>query len=179
MQPIPLPPIVEEPHDGLNFGDGTFVLGLVLLLIAAVAFALGSKHEKGPGKEIGAIAGLCSLAFILLGGVSHFATPRTLSDNPIEVGRQSEDHDRLVQKAVEKEYGLKITKDQAEALFYPEWEPEKDFEVYGSFTDRRQAGESSSKPQTIYLVWLDGKLSLSQSNDGKTFTPLTLAKKAE
>jgi len=77
-----------------------------------------------------------------------------------------------IQESVQKTYGLKITRGQAQALKYPGAKPTKDFEIFGSFKDRKQVEGTQFEQRTIYLVWADGKFGLSQSSDGESFTPL-------
>jgi len=181
MQPIPLPPIVEIDN-GFPLSLTMLFLGIGLLLLGVAGVFLSIKLGLGPLTEIGAI--LIIIAFVpgLLGGLTYFAPPPGSSlPSYAELLRQEADHDRLVQRAVEREYGLKLTEGQANALAYPEKAPKSDFKIYGSFKDRKQTEgtDFGFESRTIYLVWSKDRLGLAESTDGESFTPITSKQEAK
>lgn len=174
MQPIPLPPIVEIDN-GLSSASLTvFWVGIGLLALAVVAVLLSLKFDLGPLTEIGVCLGIFALLPTFLGGMLYLNPPGVDIPTYAELVQQDRDHDRLVQKAVEREYGLKLTESQASALDYPEEAPKNDFRVYGSFSDRKQTEgtDFGFQSRTVYLVWSKGKLGLAESTDGESFTPI-------
>lgn len=75
---------------------------------------------------------------------------------------------------VKGRYGIELNLEEFNGLKYPLSLPTSDFEVFGSIVRNEQLQGSSFLKRSIYLVWSDGKLDLSQSSDGETFVPLTL-----
>jgi len=75
---------------------------------------------------------------------------------------------------VRDRYGIELDLEEFNSLKYPLSLPTSDFEVFGSIVRNEQLQGSSFLKRSIYLVWNEGKLDLSQSSDGETFVPLTL-----
>jgi len=165
MQPIPYEAL---PSDGA----GVITLKLVIgLLIIAVGLLYSSAKRKKHGKKTPVTDDLIGLAAIVMGftliagGLGPFlrATP-----SYSQVYEQTE----AVQKEIQKSYGLELSFKDAEALEYPSEGPKAKFRVYGSFEEQRQTQGKSFVSRTVYLVWSDGSLGLSESSDGKSFSPL-------
>ena len=181
MQPIPLPPIVETDN-GLSSASLTaFWVGIGLLVLAVVAVLLSVKFGLGPLTEIGVCLGIVALLPTFLGGMLYLGPPGANIPSYAELVRQEQDHDQLVQKTVEKEYGLKLTESQARVLDYPTKAPKSDFKVYGSFKDQKQTDgtDFGFESRTVYLVWSKDKLGLSESTDGESFTPIAPKQEAK
>ena len=77
-----------------------------------------------------------------------------------------------ISEEVQKRYGTTFTGGQLYELQWPEEKPSEGFKVFGSFDDRKQIEGANFETRKVYLVWADGKLNLSQSTDGESFTEL-------
>lgn len=169
MQPIPY-----EPLPGDSAGAILLKVAVGVLIIAGgLFFRYLGKRNRG-GKE--AVADDLIAIFSLLLGFIFISTAVSptlrYAPDPEQINVQT----KAAQAEIRDSYGLKLSKDQAAALKYPTDPPKDKFEVYGSFEERKQTEGKAFKSRTIYLVWSDGSLGLSESSDGKAFTPLKEAR---
>jgi len=172
MQPI--------PYEAIPGSDTTSIilkLTIGLLIGAAGAvFILASKkkEELEPsrhGKKRAELNGYIGLAAVIMGLVlisTGFGPLLRSGPEYSQVYHQTES----VQKEIQKSYGLDLSFKDAEALEYPSEGPKAKFRVYGSFEEQRQTEGKAFVSRTVYLVWSDGSLGLSESSDGKSFSPL-------
>lgn len=181
MRPIPLPPLVET---GVSVSEISLIMlltGIGLVALAAVGLILGIKFGLEVFSQLGVILGVVGLVPGILGGSFYFNPPKDPVPSYSQLLNQEADHDRLVQKAVEKEYGLKLTEGQARVLDYPTKAPKDDFRVYGSFKDQKpiEGSDFGFESRTVYLVWSKDRLGLAESTDGESFTPITTKQEAK
>lgn len=150
---------------------------IIVAFSAAVAFgalgiALADRIDKREAKGLGFNPNSPLVAFIAIfvvffGGLV-FST--------VEYSAERKSRSVQVQTKIEEIYGLELTLDEVRQLEYPRETPEKDFEVFGSILQREQIEGAQFEERTIYLVWADGELQLSESEDGKSFDELEAAK---
>ena len=163
MQPIPL---VDTPQDTtwiyLLVTAGIFVM-LSFVLIARS----NPKVSKRPNLMIALALGALVVA-TLSAGLGLAKGPRPIQELAAKLDAQT----ASAQADIEDTYGLELTKGEVEGLKYPTDAPEKDFRVYGSIEQQEQVSGAQFIERTVYLVWADGKLQLSESEDGKSFTEL-------
>jgi len=145
---------VVTPFIFILLGLG-FVAGVVLLL----------KWKSGFGWFLIVAGAICTAIFL----PTAFTEP-----DPTSIAAENARRHQApeIQKEIQKAYGLEITRDQAQSLNYPNAKPTKSFEIFGSFEDRKQTEGADFETRKVYLVWADGKLNLSQSTDGESFTEL-------
>ena len=108
--------------------------------------------------------------FSLLFGVAVFVT----GDRPDYDARAEaiDDRNELIRTQIDAAYDLQLTEGEVNDLEYPTAAPEKNFEVFGSVVRNEQLQDADFSKQTIYLVWANDELQLSQSADGENFTEL-------
>jgi len=139
------------------------IVGLIILGYSIYS----SRKNRRPGAAVGfGIGGLALVALSLYAGV---AQPNPYSQ-PAYSARLAQVPE--IQRIIEDTYDLKPTEKEVRSLSYPMVKPTKDFEVFGSFTERKQTEGANFDTRKVYLVWADGKLNLSQSTDGESFTEL-------
>ena len=161
------------PYGEISGSDPTsiilkVVIGL-LVMAAGALFATASRKKRGDKTSV--VDDFIGIAAILLGflliaggiGPALHTTP-----DYSQIYRQTE----AVQKELKSTYGVKLSHGEAEALKYPTEAPKAEFKVYGSFDEQKQTDGKSFESRTVYLVWSDGSLGLSESTDGESFTPL-------
>jgi len=168
MQPIPLVEIAKD-----HSSDYLAIIGIALILLGTVlmvTLSIRLKRNRGTVPETllgfsGAISLLLGLAVIVVGAVSSPNYGQLFED-------QLRDQTASAQAEIEDTYGLKLTESEVQELAYPYGVPESDFKVYGSILQREQIEGAQFIERTIYLVWADGELQLSESEDGKSFDEL-------
>ena len=142
----------------------------IAIIVGLFTFGFGLRESKKNGKP-GAAIGTGIAGAVLIGFAVYV---NFMPTNPTSIGavgarlKQAPE----IQKIIENTYGLKPTASEVRSLDYPTVKPTKDFEVFGSFKDRKQVQGTQFEQRTIYLVWADGKFGLSQSSDGESFKPL-------
>ena len=105
---------------------------------------------------------------------------RVASDMALE--KQSYDRDRarmeLIRSELNGHYGLELSSEDLKALSYPGAQPTSDFSVFGSIVRQERSSENSFVERKIYLVWMNERMQLCKSKDGKTFKELKPARRA-
>lgn len=140
--------------------------GIVGLIVLGYGI-YSSRKSRRPGAAIGfGVLGFALFALSLYAGV---AQPNPYSQ-PAYSARLAQVPE--IQRTIEDTYGFKPTKKEVRSLGYPMVKPSEDFKVFGSFDDRKQTEGANFETRKVYLVWADGKLNLSQSTDGESFTEL-------
>jgi len=167
MQPIPL---VDLPQDITWIY--LFVAAVVSLVVCIILMVSGYRRSDAKGKLLLVLAWISVVVGLVLTVIGMSVTPNTLDELSAKLGAQT----ASAQAEIEKVYGLELTESEVEALKYPTEAPEKDFNVYGSILQREQIEGAQFVERTIYLVWADGELQLSESEDGKSFDELEAAK---
>ena len=137
-------------------------LSIAMILISAAAavggYLLFFRAERTISYILTILLIFVGVAGLGLGMASLSGVP--LTEQNLAVGKQ-----------IEETYGLELTPDELEKLNYPSNEPEKDFEVFGSFpVDERT--EDGFERTEVFLIWRDGEMALAGSPDGETFTEL-------
>jgi len=170
---MPFIPLVDLPsgHGVLGailFWSGIALFGLVIALIAS-----SKVKRKSPNSTL-PIIGLVN--FIALAGA--FLVIASFITNAVQdvAAGKNESRSELIRSEIKDSYGLKLSDSQLTALNYPTAEPEGDFVSYGHFDYAEQVKGSQPAERTIYLVWADNELQLSESEDGKSFDELEAAK---
>lgn len=137
-------------------------LSIAMILVSAAAAVGGYLLFFSVERTISYIL----MMLLFLGGLTGFFLGiASLSGVPLTA------QNLAVGKQIEETYGLELTPDELEKLNYPSNEPEKDFEVFGSFpVDERT--EDGFERTEVFLIWRDGEMALAGSPDGETFTEL-------
>lgn len=137
-------------------------LSIAMILVSAAAAVGGYLLFFRVERTISCIL----MMLLFLGGLTGFCLGiASLSGVPLTA------QNLAVGKQIEETYGLELTPDELEELNYPSNEPEKDFEVFGSFpVDERT--EDGFERTEVFLIWRDGEMALAGSPDGETFTEL-------
>ena len=166
MQPIPLDldSLVIEPA-----GWGWVALILGVLVFLGGLFCLSRKEEN---------------AFLVFGGIMAFTagtlgmligliglTAGNIPDDKAQA-KAIDDRNDLITTQIEAAYGLQLTEGEVNDLEYPTAAPGEDFQVFGSIVRNEQLQDADFSKQTIYLVWANDQLQLSQSADGENFEQL-------
>jgi len=140
-------------------------LGFVLMFLIPALIVVGFESEVGLPNFFGVFS-----VILPVGGFFAFLyalfTPDTLREKRLR------DRAESLRVAVGKRYGLELTEAEFSALAYPEEEPTTSFEVFGSIRRSKQLSGANFVEHTIYLVWADGQIQLSESEDGKHFSEL-------
>jgi hypothetical protein len=159
MQPITIPEVANSNPLWIIFlaVGGALIIGGILLAIwrQREAFFLISG------------VGLVSMFFV--------AMPMQIMGHPTWYDR----HEAQAKEAsvqIEDSYGLELSSAEIIDLDWPEKAPSKSFKVYGSVVNQKQVEGAKFIERTVYLVWADGKLQLSESEDGKSFDELEATK---
>lgn len=167
------------PYEAVAGSDpGSIILKIVvglLVMTAGVLFASAAARKRKHEDKTFAVDDLIGIAavllgfFLIVGGLAPVLSPalHTTPDHS-QTYKQTE----AVQKEIQKSYGMKLSFKEAGELEYPTEAPKTKFKVYGSFDEQKQVEGKAFKSRTVYLVWSDGSLGLSESSDGKSFTPL-------
>lgn len=137
-----------------------FSVAIILIAIAAVVGGgvLYFRAGRTGATLIGMLLFIGGLVGFGIGMASLSGVP--LTTQKLQVGEQ-----------IEETYGLELTTDELENLDYPDTEPEKSFEVFGSFpVDERT--EDGFERTEVFLIWRDGEMALAGSPDGETFKEL-------
>lgn len=149
-------------------GIWTAVIGTLfgLVLVGVGIHLLRRRKNKNSGAAIPLFIGVLLIALSL--------TPQVVRHNPNSGLAYAARSAQLpeIQASIEDRYGFKPTRSQVSRLDYPRAKPTKSFEIFGSFEDRKQTEGANFETRKVYLVWADGKLNLSQSTDGESFTEL-------
>lgn len=166
MEPIPLEDIVQD-STWIYLLTGAFVLSAAALVFGLMQFRrpVDSDELDGSSGRRALWTGVCigSLAVSVVLGVWGIS----MAPNPDAVRSEKSAAQRAeAQVQIEESYGLKLTSAEVAELEYPTEYPEQDSEVFGSI-ENAELSESA-----IYLVWADGELQLSESEDGKHFSEL-------
>jgi len=165
MQPIPYPAVENsDPATVIT----TLTLGAVVIAAGLVFVALSKKMRGGKSSAVDELLGIFA---VLLGGITiavGLGPTMHISPTYDQSYRQVES----VQREIQKSYGIKLSQEEAEALKYPAEDPKTKFKVFGSFEEQKQVEGKAFVSRTVYLVWSDDSLGLSESSDGKSFTPL-------
>jgi len=162
MQPIPLP----------ELANSNAPLWIILVAIGAILTLVGLGASFFSAKAISrrTFAALyCSTflgIFMLVGGGA-----AELIGSPSWQDRH-EAQAWEIRPQIEESYGLDLSTDEIIDLKWPESTPERDFKVFGSVVNQKQVEGAQFIERTVYLVWADGQLQLSESEDGKSFTEL-------
>lgn len=168
------------PYEEITGSDPTsiilkIVIGLLIMTAGALFIAASKRKKEGKaskhGKKGPMLDDLIGLAAVTMGAVLIGAGLGPLvraAPAYSQIYRQTE----AVQKELKSTYGVKLSHEEAEALKYPTEAPKAKFKVYGSFDEQKQTEGKSFESRTVYLVWSDGSLGLSESTDGESFTPL-------
>jgi len=143
---------------GVSLGVAMILVG-VLAIFSKPLWRLIEKHSL-----LWVISGF---ATIILVGLA-----LTLSVTGYRSSESADLYYGKIQAQAEDSYGVKLSRDQIEELDYPRVKPAENFKVFGSFDDRKQIEGANFETRKVYLVWADGKLNLSQSTDGESFTEL-------
>jgi len=159
MQPIPVSEVAN-----------TIIIVVLSLAVAlgALSVVLAHRNDKrvanGLKSDMGntMIAFMAFLLVVLVGGIVYIVVDSVALDR----------RTAQVQAQIEDSYGLELSTGEVGAIRYPEEAPEKDFKVYGSIDQQEQVSGAEFIERTVYLVWADGKLQLSKSEDGKSFIEL-------
>lgn len=167
MQPIPYEPVagsdLPSVITSLSIGVAAIAGGLIFV-------AVSKKMHGGKAPGLDEILGIITVFFggatlaLGLGSLMHSDSAPTFD----QTYKQTE----AVQKELKGTYGVKLSHEEAKELEYPAEAPKDRFKVFGSFEEQKQVEGKAFESRTVYLVWSDGSLGLSESSDGKSFTPL-------
>jgi len=139
------------------------LVGLSIFFVAiGIAVVYSSRFPLYAGFLLVILSTLGLVAFIL---ALSFADPT--------VTPRRERYEAFAGEARDR-YGIALDLEEFDSLKYPLSLPTSDFEVFGSIVRNEQLQGSSFLKRSIYLVWTNGKLDLSQSSDGETFVSLEL-----
>ncbi len=132
--------------------------GIVVVLAIAAAILIPLRWKKANVIEVG--VSTIIIAFMV---------------GCIAVGVTSAGADRAAREAFCAEatelYGVDLVNDgddRCRKLDYPKSEPDKDFEVFGSFELEERTGKGSFTSETIHLVWDEDGFYLATADEGAT-----------
>jgi hypothetical protein len=168
MNPVPL---VESATDQ-TAGNYLAIAALILFLVGVIGLILCSTKLKNSSAKVGgAVTALGSLAVLV--GLALAIVGFALTPNYVEqIHATFAAQNAGARAEIERVYGLELTEAEVEELMYPYEDPETDFMVFGSIEQREQIEGAQFEERTIYLVWADDELQLSESEDGKSFSEL-------
>lgn len=164
MQPIPIGP---TPTADMLFKVFLVIsaIGFLTMIAAWIRYALLKRRGESPSQLLPNFA----LALMMVGVLVGFTS---VGFEGSEGKAIREARTEAIQTEISEHYGLKLSAKEAFYLGYPQEPSKENFEVYGSFERKMQTEGSSFLKNTIYLVWANGSLQLSQSQDGETFTEI-------
>jgi len=162
MQPIPF---VNLPNDNESLAFWLLGVGMIFFIACTIAFCVASskKREKTPPSFW--IPFALSMVFLVVGALAYFSGAHGY-------GEVIENRNAEIQAELTEHYDLELTEEQVKVLDYPVSAPQEDFEVYGSVPLRTQREGADFSERSVYLVWAEGELKLSESIDGKNFKEL-------
>ena len=167
MQPIPF---VNLPNDNESLVFWLLGAGMVLFVICTILlFAVPSAKWRRKTPTSFWLSFVLSMALLMGGGVAYFSGVHGY-------GEVIENRNGEIQAELTEHYDLELTEEQVKVLDYPVSAPQDDFEVYGSVPLRTQREGADFSERTVYLVWAEGELKLSESIDGKNFKELEEAR---
>lgn len=169
MQPIPFP--AQEGMSVETLMLIGFILGLAFFALGVAVAIFGSRPVKRKESPLSLVGLILAAAGVMPAVVAAPAILNPSYNYPISAG-QVKAQTKIVQSEISKSYGLKLTEAQASALHYPSKAPKSDFKIFGHFKEQNQTDGKAFESRTVYLVWSDGSLGLSQSSDGESFAPL-------
>ena len=140
----------------LGFGSGLLVLGIAVL-------SVGLRGEGSNWNMLGMIPLLAGLALMLRA---------CIIVAPEQEDRREALRSGRIRSELKARYGMDFDDGQLAALRYPDSAPTADFELFGSLKSAQRLPGSRFVESTIYLVWMEGRLQLSESKDGKHFSEL-------
>jgi hypothetical protein len=162
MNFIPITYTAKEKRATASLVLGVFGLGVGLLILGIAVLSVGLRGEGSNWNMLGMIPLLAGLALML----SACLVPLAREDRRLALrsGR--------ILSELKARYGMDFDGGQLAALSYPDSAPTSNFERFGSLRNAQRLSGSRFVESTIYLVWMDGKLQLSESKDGKNFREL-------
>lgn len=166
MQPIPVP---ELANSNAPLWIILLVVGAVLAVAGFATAIAGADRLSGKATALFFVMGAVGFSSIIVGGMLQFiGSPTWYMEHEAQAKEAS------VQ--IEDSYGLELSSAEIIDLYWPEEAPSESFKVYGSVVNQKQVEGAKFEERTIYLVWADGKLQLSESEDGKSFAELEATK---
>jgi hypothetical protein len=152
-----------------GFALPVLILGALAFVGGLFLFTQGAEKENILSAIVGLVLFIPGLLGFLFGGAMLSSGDRPDYKAQVEA---IDDRNELISTQIDAAYGLQLTEGEVNDLEYPTATSEKDFEVFGSIVRNEQLQDADFSKQTIYLVWANDELQLSQSADGESFQQL-------